>query len=440
VIRPGDRVAVVGGGLLGLTLALRLAPDHRVIVLEAGARLGGLAAPATVETESGPVTWDRYYHVTLESDATLRALLRALDLDREIRWSATRTGYLDGGRLSPLSSPRDFLALPGLPWAAKVRLAATIARGTLARDWRRLERVPVETWLVRWSGRRTFDRFWVPLLEAKLGDAWQEASAAFIWATIQRLSSARRAGLGAERLGSVPGGYGRVTAALRSRLEALGARVLTEWPVDAVTAVDGGVEVRGGTRADVFDHVVVTTSPRVAAELLPGAPDRERLRAVRAQGIVCVSLLLRRALSPYYLTYLMDRLPFTAIVEMTNVVPPAWTGGWHLVYLPRYCRPDDVVYGSDDETVVAGALAGLRRVHALTDDDIVATSVARAPEVFPLPVLEASRRVPPVRTGVPGVHLVSSAQIVNGTLNVDETVARAEAAWHELTGRAGERP
>ena len=45
-----------------------------------------------------------------------------------------------------------------------------------------------------------------PLLRAKLGDAYQAASAAFIWATIQRLYAARRSGLKKEMFGYVPGG------------------------------------------------------------------------------------------------------------------------------------------------------------------------------------------------------------------------------------------
>ncbi len=78
------------------------------------------------------------------------------------------------------------------------------------RDWQRMERIPVEVWLRRWSGRRTFEHFWKPLLRAKLGDSYRTASAAFIWATIQRLYAARRTGLKKEMFGYVPGGYARV--------------------------------------------------------------------------------------------------------------------------------------------------------------------------------------------------------------------------------------
>ena len=40
--------------------------------------------------------------------------------------------------------------------------------------------------------------------------------------------------------------------------------------------------------------------------------------------------------------------------------------------------------------------------------------------------------MPPVRTSMPGLYLVNSSQIVNGTLNVNETVQLANQAVASL--------
>ncbi len=93
------------------------------------------------------------------------------------------------------------------------------------KDWQQLEREPRrDAGSASWSGRATFQRFWLPLLRAKLGESWTRSNAAFIWATIQRLYAARRSGLKKEMFGYVPGGYARV-------LERF-ADVLTERGVD----------------------------------------------------------------------------------------------------------------------------------------------------------------------------------------------------------------
>jgi protoporphyrinogen oxidase len=434
---PATGVAVVGGGMLGLVVALRLAQAGRAVtVVEAGSRVGGLAAPWELDGEHGPVTWDRFYHVTLASDAALRALLAEVGLEAQVRWRTTRTGYWDGHRLVSASTPAELMRLPGLsPWA-RARLGATLLAGMRIRDPTALERIPVRRWLERWSGPVAFARFWRPLLEAKLGGAWPDANAAFIWATIQRLTAARRAGLRREELGYVPGGYATVLGALEDRLRRLGVDVRTGAAVTRVETTPAGMRVHHAAGAPVVaGAVVLTTTPGRAAALIDGlTPDERRTWAgIRYQGVVCASLLLRRPLSPYYLTYLVGETPFTAVVEMTALVDPAELGGHHLVYLPRYASADEEVFAASDAELIDGFLDGLRRIHpGLGTGDVVATRVARAAEVFPIPVLGASARIPPVVTSVPGVYLATSAQIRHGTLNVNETVGAAERAAAEI--------
>ncbi|MEA3503331.1 MAG: FAD-dependent oxidoreductase, partial [Actinomycetota bacterium] len=199
--------AIVGGGMLGLTLALRLV-DHgrRVTIYERAPEVGGLASSFQI----GDITWDRFYHVTLQSDTALRSLLDDLGMEEDMRWVATGTALYDRGRLYPVSSAADYLRLPVLGPVAKVRIAATVLRAARLEDWQALEEVTAEAWLVRWSGRKAFDSFWLPLLRSKLGDRYNQASAAFIWAIIQRLYAARKAGMKQDLFGYVPGGYARI--------------------------------------------------------------------------------------------------------------------------------------------------------------------------------------------------------------------------------------
>lgn len=420
--------AVVGGGMLGLTVALRLAErGDRVTVIEAAPELGGLAAPWTL----GGVRWDRHYHVTLASDVSLRGLLRDLGLDDRIRWVTTSTGFSTGGEVHPVNGPLDFLRLPSLGVVDKARLAGTLAYGTLIRDGRRLGRVPVERWLRRWSGDRTYERFWLPLLRAKLGAQHELASASFIWATIQRLTRARRNGLAEERFGYVPGGYATVLSALADRLGELGVDVRLDTPV---CRIEGGSSpsvhlARGGEPAS-FDRVVVTVAPPIAARIV--APltgdERGRLEAVRMQGIACLSLLLDGPLTPHYLTYVTDpECPFTAVVDMTALVGVDELGGHGLVYLPKYVVPDDPVFDRSDDDLVAEFTSYLRRLHpGATDDRVVASRVSRVRHVMAVPTVDAADRPPPSRLAAGGVHLASSAHLVDATLNVDETVALAE--------------
>jgi protoporphyrinogen oxidase/peptidoglycan/xylan/chitin deacetylase (PgdA/CDA1 family) len=380
--------------------------------------------------------------VTLLSDRYLRSLLAELGLEDEMEWVETRTGCYTDGELYSVSNTMEFLRFPPLRLFDKLRLGGTIFYGSKVRDWRRLERVPVERWLSTWSGRRTFERFWLPLLRAKLGESYRDASAAFIWATIQRLYAARRSGLKKEMFGYVPGGYARIlerfAAVLRDegvslRLGATVARIASDGDSVRVLERDGAEHA--------FDRVVVTANTGVAARLIAGMDDSERtnLEELRYQGIVCASLLLERPLSPYYLTYITDPAPFTAVVEMSAFVDRRHFAGKSLVYLPKYCLPDDPTPHMTDAEVQDTFLAALERIYpGFQRSDVSCFRVSRVREVFAIPTLRYSAHVPPRDTSVPGVHLVTSAQIVNGTLNVNETVQLAEKAASALLAIEGQ--
>lgn len=430
--------AVVGGGMLGLTLALRLAEQgHRVTVYEGAAEVGGLAAA----WQLGNVVWDRHYHVTLLSDQHLRGLLAELGLDAQVRWVETRTGFFTDNRWYSLSNSWEFLRFPPLRLVDKLRLGATLAYAARVKNWRRLEELPVADWLARLSGRRTTEKIWLPLLRAKLGENYRRTSAAFIWSTINRLYAARRTGLKKELFGYVPGGYARVLARLHEHLTERGVEVLTESRVDDVRAAEAGnVIVRRGTVERQFDRVVLTTPASVAARLCPqfSADERARLTGIEYQGILCASVLTERPWQGFYVTNITEPdVPFTAIIEMTTLVDPRELGGQTLVYLPKYLAADDPLWSASDAEIEDRFLAAAERmVPGFRRADVRAFRVSRVKEVLALSTLGYSRRLPPRVTSVPGVFLAGSYHIVNGTLNVNETVKLAAEAARELGASA----
>lgn len=407
-----------------MVLALRLAEaGTRVALFEAAPEFGGLAAPWTV----GDVTWDRHYHVTLASDTTLRGLLRDLGLESRLRWTAVGTAFYTGGRFHPMNGALDFLRFPPLGLIDKLRLGLTIVGGSRIGDPAPLEDVPVERWLTQRSGRKTFEKIWRPLLLAKLGDRYRDASAAFIWAIIVRLYAARRAGLGAERFGYLPGGYARILATLESRLRALGVELVANAPVTSVRAANGTavVEFAGGS-ARTFEQAILTVPAPTAAQLLPqlGDDERDRLASKVYGGIVCASVVLDEPLGPYYVTNLTDEwVPFSAVIDMSSVVDRSEWNGRALVYLPKYVRPDDPLFEESDATIEATFLGALERMYpAFSRRRVHAFRISRVRRVFPIATLGYSKRLPPIATSLPGIYTLNSAHIVNGTSNVNETL------------------
>lgn len=433
--------AIVGGGLLGMTLALRLAEGgRRVTLYESAAQLGGLASA----WQLGEVVWDRHYHVTLLSDTSLRSLLDELGLEKEMRWVETRTGFYTDGQLLSMSNTLEFLKFPPLGLIGKLRLGGTIFYASRVKDWKRLEKIPVAGWLEKLSGRRTFEKMWLPLLRAKLGESYKKASAAFIWATIARMYAARRTGLKKEMFGYVPGGYARVLKRFGQVLEAKGVEIRLDHKVRKVETessgalsleFEAGPEFEAGGRK-TFDQVVLTVPGSVAARSCAELSDEERARlnGVQYQGIICASLLLKKPLAQFYVTNITDSfVPFTAVIEMSALVDREQFGGHALVYLPKYVAPDDAMFALSDEEIKEKFLNAIARMYPQFErEDVVAFRVSRVRYVFPIPTLNYSEKLPAMETSVEGLHVINSAHIVNGTLNVNETVQLAEKSAARL--------
>ncbi len=434
------RFAVVGAGMLGLTLAYRLAREgHRVELFEAAPQAGGLVCAQ----DFGEFVWDRFYHVILPQDRHLVALLGDLGLADDLRWSRAGTGYHAGGRMHDMNGVADYLRFPLLSAVDKARLGAAVAYATRVADPWPLYDVTAEAWLTRLCGRRGYERFWRPLLRAKFGAYHDRVAAVFIWATLTRLAGARGGAGHADSLGYVRGGYARVVAAMLSKLEALGAGVHLGAPVTAARPVDGArceLEWRAGesTERRAFDRVLFTGPARAARavaspELLPSVEryERENPTGSAYLGVVCAGVVLRRPLTPYYVLNLGDEsTELTGVIEMTNVVSRDETAGRTLVYLPRYMDSDDPRFGDPDEAWRASTIdRGLARLFpGLDAGDVVRVVVSRARYVQPLPL--AGVRPRPDRA-LPAwdepFHVVNTALLQCATLNNNEVVALADA-------------
>jgi hypothetical protein len=118
---------------------------------------------------------------------------------------------------------------------------------------------------------------------------------------------------------------------------------------------------------------------------------------------------------------------------MTTLVDPKELGNRSLVYLPKYVDPDSELFLRTSEELQEYFLKPLFKMYPdFSDKDVIYWSISSARRVFALPTLHYSERLPPVITSLKGYYIVNSAQIVNGTLNVNETVQVAETKLEEI--------
>lgn len=426
---------IVGGGIMGMTLAHRLAKQgHEVTVFEAAPELGGLVSP----WKMNDVEWDKFYHVILLSDFGTRDILKEIGLEERTHWVETKTGFYMNGKLYSMSDTIEFLKFPALNLIDKFRLGLTILVASRIKDWKKLENIPVTDWLKKWSGNNTYNKIWLPLLRAKLGESYQRTSAVFIWATIQRLYGARKSGLKKEMFGFVDGGYKTVVNAFKDKLVAEGVIIKTGYTANEVkTNANNKPSVSFvNNPTEEFDEVIVTLPSGISARLCKGLTETEvqRLNNIEYLGVMCVAVLLDRPISEFYITNITDTwVPFTGVIEMSALVDKKFLGGNSLVYLPKYIGSNDPMFNQSDEEIKEYFISNFKKMYPdLADGNIKFAGVARAKHVITVLTKGYSDNLPGVKTSIPGVSIVNTSYIQDGTLNVNETIRVADTKLQEI--------
>lgn len=428
------RVAIVGGGIVGVSLAYFLSRGgHTVVLYEASDQIGGLAGTIRL----GEVEVDRFYHTILSSDTHMQALARELGIADRLRFRPTASAFFHEGRLYPMTTLRDFMAFPLLGAMDRLRLALTILAAYGHRDWRCLEEISVEEWLVRWGGRRAFQHLWRPMLRAKFDGRFEDLPATYIWARLIRTRSTRRGIAQQERAGYLIGGHMTMIRAMARAVEAAGGEIRLRTPVQEIVVEGGrvtGVRVDGAV--ELCDAAVITLNPPLVPRLLPGidGPWVDDLRSWRYLGIVCVLLALDRPLTDYWTVYIADdSVPFTGIIETTHYIDPADVGGYHLVYLPKYVAWDSPWLRQGDSEILEAWLEHLRRMFpAFRSEWIRHARVHRERYVEPLFHRGQWRRIPPLAPPIPGLFLVNLTQIYPALTNGESLTRHARRAAEEI--------
>jgi protoporphyrinogen oxidase len=435
------RVGVVGGGVLGVSLALRLAQQGaRVTVIERGPSLGGLAGTF----DFGGHEVDRFYHVITPADQRMIAMAEEVGLGDQLRFKPVGAGFFSNGEMHDFNGIGDLLRFSPLSPPARLRLGWFVAQCQLRSSYEKLEKIPLETWLRRICGNQVWERIWKPLLDTRFDGDPSGLPATYLWARTRRMSGARQGkGSGGEEMGHIVGGHQRLIDAMVARARELGVEARTDAPVKGLAlAEDGsvtGVELEGETLE--FDLTIPTLQPPALRFLLP-----ERHRDLLAPyperwlGCVCPIIKVRRKLLPYYAINITEPTPLTSAVETTQVLGTDHTDGLQLVYLPKYCDPEAPEQGEDDESIYRRFTDYLGRLSpGFSRDEVVDWTVQRAKLVEPVHQVHTGSepRLAPVWTGVEGLALASNAQIYPYLLNGDSVMGFAEEVAGEVASRLG---
>ncbi|CAN5753692.1 NAD(P)/FAD-dependent oxidoreductase [soil metagenome] len=430
------RTIVIGGGISGAVAARRLAhAGEEVVLLERSDHLGGLVT--SFELAGTPL--ECFYHHVFPHEREIRELIDDLGLGPRLGWYPSSVGVLSGGRVWPFTTPWDLLRFGPLPPVDRIRAGLGALRMGRVRDWEELDEMPARDWLTRYTGARTTEVVWDPLLRAKFGPAAASVPAAWMWARFQQRAGART-GRG-EQLGYLRGGFRQLFEALERDLSGHGVDLRVATAVEGIE-VDGRAVTGVSTTAGPVegDAVIYAGTLPGISRLVPPHLVEPSWEPADGLGVLCVVVELTRPVSDIYWTNVCEpTLPFGGLIEHTNLIPTSDYGGRHVIYLSRYFVPSEPVAAAE-VVVEAGrwvaALVDL--VPGLGPSDVLGVHPFRAPYAAPLVRTGYRRIVPPLHSAIEGLLLATTAQVYPQDRGMSEAVRLGnDAAGALLVDRAG---
>lgn len=400
-------VAVIGGGISGLSSAFRLGQlGHHVTLFESEDFLGGLGT--TFPYRGGHL--ERFYHCILPDDDALVRLIRDVGMEGDLLWRETSMGFMVRRRVYPMNTPMDLLRFSPLSIVDRIRMGWMGLRARMVGVQPALDDVPAEEWIRGLAGDRAFELVWKPMLEAKMGDSYPALPALWLSSRMNREKSSAQ-----EVKGCLKRGYRSLIDALEAALRSQGAEIRFRTRVEAIER-DGDhmtLRLQDGGRPS-FDQVVAT-SPLVHFQAMTkglGLDPAIASLELDYQGVVCAVFLMEKPLSRYYWMPLVDSgATAQGVVEMSNLVPLERSDGLYVTYLLNYTHRSSELFRKPDPEILAGYRRDLADLFPDSGRAIVDQFVFRAPFVEPIWTVGYRKLCPPTSI-IPGrLYLACTAQV-----------------------------
>jgi protoporphyrinogen oxidase len=403
------RIAIIGAGFGGMAAAYDLKKaGHEITIYESADYVGGLASGFKEPH------WDwfveKFYHHWFQSDSSMLGLIEELGWKEKVIFPRPYTVLLHDGKWYPFDSIIHALLFPGLGFGLdKIRFGFVGLYLRLTNNWRALEKFTADEWMRKYAGKHVYEKMWKPLLVGKFGPFYKEVNMAWMWARLKARTT---------RLGTFEGGFQNFADLFGEKLRGMGTEIRLGAKVESIKREQDKLSVRSDGKSELFDEVLVTTSPNLMARLSPDLPESylKGLLELKSMGAVVMVLSLKHQLSQqgYYWFNLPKEAgyPMLALVEHTNFVSKDHFGGDHIVYAGDYLEVGHEYFSMSDEALLERFTPAFKKFNPSFERDWVKKVwVNKTNYAQPVPLVNHSKNIPAIQTPIGGLYFASMSQV-----------------------------
>ncbi|MBI5376053.1 MAG: NAD(P)/FAD-dependent oxidoreductase [Candidatus Schekmanbacteria bacterium] len=406
-------VAIIGGGLTGLTAAYRLSlSGEKIILFEKDTELGGLAGVVKIND----FYLEKYYHHIFTSDTDAVALINDIGLSENLQWLESRMGLYFRKKIYSFGTPVDLLKFKPLSLIDKLRFGLTTLFLKSYSNWQKLENITAVEWMNKYAGRNVCKVIWEPLLVAKFGKNYDKISMTWLWGKIKLRGNSRSDKDNRERLGYLMGSFGLLINKLGEEIENNGGKIFKGAPVQKLDQGENGkwiISSKGGTYE--ADKVLLTVAPAEILNLYSGFPEdyRRKIGNIDYASTVCMILILNRSFTYNYWENISDnKIPFGGVIEHTNFIHPSHYNNLNILYISNYLYKDESLYNIPDKELLEEYINHLKEMNPeFSQDWIIDYHVFRDEFAQPIMKLNYSKMIPDIKTPAKNLFIANMAQI-----------------------------
>jgi len=404
------KIAIIGAGYAGMSAAYDLKnAGHEVTIFESAGFVGGLASGFKEPHWDWSV--EKFYHHWFQSDSSMLGLIEELGWMDKVIFPRPLTVMMYKEKFYPFDSIINALLFPGLGFGLnKIRFGFVGLFLRLTNDWKSLEKVTADSWMMKWAGKQVYEQMWKPLLVGKFGPFYKDVNMAWMWARIKARTT---------RLGTFEGGFQKFADMFAEKLQEMGVELRLGVSVKFIKKKQaGGLSIDAGDGVETFDQVLVTTSPNLMAKMCPNLPEEylKGLLELNSMGAVVMVLSLKHQLSRdgYYWFNLPKEagFPMLALVEHTNYVSKEHFGGDHVMYAGDYLELGHEYFSLSDDELLKIFIPAFKKINPeFSREWINKVWVNKTHYAQPVPLVDHSKNIPAIKTPIDGLYFASMSQV-----------------------------
>lgn len=400
------KIAIIGGGFIGLTAALRLASKgHNIYIFEKDKKFGGLAS--TFNDKNWKWCLEKYYHHVFKTDRFFLKLSKELNVKCEFKFAKTSIFYKNNQYT--FDSPIDLIMFSPIPFIDRIRTGITIIFLKLIINWKPLEKIRAIKLLRKLSGDKSWRVIWSPLFYSKFGASAPQISAAWFWARIKKRGNL---------FGYPLGGFEKIIEKIILKSKKNNAKFFSNSEIVKIKLINNKFEIRTKKNAySEFDKIICTTSTKIFVKIFSNLPKDyiNKIRKLKGRATINLVLKLKNKFfedDTYWLNINEKSFPFVGVVEHTNFINKRYYNKENIIYIANYLDLKNPMYRLDKSKLIKKFSPYFKKINPKFNRNWILKSwIFKSDFAQPIIKVNYSKDIPPQITPLKNVFLVNIQQV-----------------------------